>query len=145
MGNERIKELSDKGVACWSGNDDQCYDARHKYGAVGVISVTANIVPGLMRKLMFEKDDALNQKLQPLFKWLFNEPNPIGVNTMLMQLGAARPVFRLPYTHVEKPPREEAVKLLGSIGIEHCPAFGEKGVQVLEDDDFKHLLNGDAD
>jgi len=145
MGNERIKQLSDSGVACWSGNDDTCYESRHKYGGVGVISVTGNIVPGLMRKLMFEKDDALNEKLNPLYKWLFTEPNPIGVNTMLMQLGASRPVFRLPYTHTNKSMRQEAVKLLGDIGLEHCPAFGKTGMQVLEDGDFKHLLNGDAD
>jgi len=143
MGNERIKELSDKGMACWSGNDDQCYDSRHKFGGVGVISVTANVVPGLMRKLMFEKDDALNEKLQPLYTWLFTEPNPIGVNTMLMQLGAAQPVFRLPYTHVEKPMREQAVNILGAVGMEHCPVFGKVGMQVLDDGDFKHLLNGD--
>jgi 4-hydroxy-tetrahydrodipicolinate synthase len=144
MGNDRIKELSDQGVACWSGNDDQCYEARHKAGAVGVISVTSNVVPGLVRKLMFDQDDALNDKLKPLYKWLFTEPNPIGVNTMLMQLGVVKPVFRLPYTHLDKPMREEGIKILESVGIEHTPGSGYK-MQVLEDSDFKHMLNGDAD
>ena len=34
------KELSEQGICCWSGNDDQMHQSRHHYGAVGVISVT---------------------------------------------------------------------------------------------------------
>merc|ERR1719326_2193317 len=90
MGNDRIKLLADKGIKCWSGNDDQCHDGRHKFGGQGVISVTSNVVPALFKKLMTEQDDALNAKLAPLYKWLFDEPNPIGVNTMLMQLGVCQ-------------------------------------------------------
>jgi len=140
MGHERIKELTDKGMLCWSGNDDQCHDSRHKYGAVGVISVTSNIVPGLFKKLMTAQDDELNAKLGPLYKWLFADPNPIGVNTMMMMLGAAKPVFRLPYTFVPREGREAAVEMLKSIGLEHCPAFGE--LKALEDSDFKHIVDG---
>eukprot|EP00435_Cladocopium_sp_Y103_P033992 s3431_g8.t1 len=102
MGHERIKELSDQGVCCWSGNDDQMHQSRHKYGAVGVISVTSNVVPGLVKRLMTQEDEALDAKLQPLYKWLFTDPNPIGVNTMLMMLGVAKPIFRLPYTFVPR-------------------------------------------
>mmetsp|Transcript_104758 Transcript_104758/g.301170 ORF Transcript_104758/g.301170 Transcript_104758/m.301170 type:complete len:161 (+) Transcript_104758:1-483(+) len=143
VGHERIAELSGKGIACWSGNDEQCHNDRHKYGAVGVISVTSNIVPALMRKLMHEApNDALDAQLQPLYTWLFTEPNPIGVNTLLMQLGMCEPVFRLPYTHTSKESREESVKLVTKIGLEHCPT-GAKGLRVLEDSDFKHVLNGD--
>jgi 4-hydroxy-tetrahydrodipicolinate synthase len=110
MGHERIAELSKKGVACWSGNDEQCHDSRHKHGGVGVISVAANVVPGLMRKLLHEgPNPELDAKLAPLFKWLFAEPNPIGVNTLMMQLGVCEPVFRLPYTHTTKEAREEAL------------------------------------
>lgn len=145
MGHERIKLLSDQGVACWSGNDEQCHLSRHVHGGVGVISVTSNIVPGLMHKLMHgERNDALDDQLQPLYKWLFAEPNPIGVNTMLMQLGMASPVFRLPYTFASKAAREEGVQLLKAIGLEHCPGGG-KCLQVLEDDGFKHVLNGDGE
>merc|ERR1711920_794226 len=121
-GNDRIKLLSDQGVACWSGNDEQSHLARHAFGAVGVISVTANVVPGLMRELMHGKrNDELDGKLQPLFKWLFLEPNPIGVNTMLMMLGASKPVFRLPYTHQTLEMRKDAVQILQKVGLDHCP------------------------
>lgn len=143
MGHERIRALSDRGVACWSGNDDQCHLSRHVHGAVGVISVTSNVVPGLIHKLMHgPRDDKLDEKLQPLYKWLFTEPNPIGINTLLMQLDMAHPVFRLPYTFRSKETREESVKLVKSVGLEHFPV-GTKGLQVLEDSAFKYVLNGD--
>jgi dihydrodipicolinate synthase/N-acetylneuraminate lyase len=35
---------------------------------------------------MMKRSDELNESLGPLFSWLFKEPNPIGVNTMLMML-----------------------------------------------------------
>merc|ERR1719272_499911 len=107
-------------MAVWSGNDEECHHTRHECGAVGVISVTANVVPGLFKRLMTERDDKLNEKLKPLYTWLFAEPNPIGVNTMLMMLGAAKPIFRLPYTHQTKAMREEAVTILKAVGLEHC-------------------------
>merc|ERR1712216_1733 len=66
MGPERIKQLSDMGMAVWSGNDDSCHQERHDCGAVGVISVTANVVPGLFSKMMKDRDDDTNGKLQEL-------------------------------------------------------------------------------
>jgi len=142
MGHERIKEYADKGICCWSGNDDQMHLSRHKYGAVGVISVTSNVVPALVKKLMTEQNDALDAKLQPLYKWLFTDPNPIGVNTMLMMLGTVKPVFRLPYTFVPRERRVEGVGILTAVGVESCPSFGE--LKALEDGDFKHVIDGDA-
>jgi 4-hydroxy-tetrahydrodipicolinate synthase len=142
MGHERIKELADQGVACWSGNDDQMHVSRRDYGAVGVISVTSQIVPGIVREIMHSTDrakaDQLDAKIQPLYKWLFTDPNPIGVNTMLMMLGVAKPVFRLPYTHTSKEMREEAAnKLIPAVGAENMPLFGGK-VKVFEDSEFTH-------
>merc|ERR1712159_244111 len=75
MGPERIKELAQvHGMAVWSGNDDSCHQERHDCGAMGVISVTANVVPGLMSALMKAPNAELNTKLGPLYKWLFTEP-----------------------------------------------------------------------
>merc|ERR1712097_97853 len=119
MGPERIKELTALGMASWSGNDDSCHEERHECGAMGVISVTANVVPGLFAKMMKEPNPEINASLGPLYKWLFTEPNPIGVNTMLMQIGAAKPIFRLPYTARNKEAREEGVAILTAVGLEH--------------------------
>lgn len=135
VGNNRIQEYTNKKIVVWSGNDDQCHDARWGYGATGVISVTSNLIPGLMRELMFGgTNPSLNSKLLPLMDWLFYEPNPIGLNTALAQLGVVRPVFRLPYVPLPLAKRVEFVKLVKEIGREHF--VGTKDVQVLEDDDF---------
>merc|ERR1719149_276165 len=93
-----------------------------------------------MKKLMTEKNDALNAKLGPLFGWLFppTEPNPIGVNTLMMQLGMAPPVWRLPYTFREADERKKAVAMVNAIGIEH---FCGNGVKALEDSDFLYTLS----
>ncbi|CAM0905402.1 unnamed protein product [Alopecurus aequalis] len=135
VGHERVKCYRDKGITVWSGNDDECHDSRWKYGATGVVSVASNLVPGLMRDLMYEGENAvLNEKLLPLMRWLFCEPNPIGLNTALAQLGVARPVFRLPYVPLPHEKRAEFVQIVEAIGREHF--VGQKGVQVLNDDDF---------
>jgi 4-hydroxy-tetrahydrodipicolinate synthase len=84
---------------------------------------------------MFEgKNTELNSKLLPLIDWLFQEPNPIALNTALAQLGVARPVFRLPYMPLPLAKRIEFVNLVKKIGRENF--VGEKNVQVLDDDDF---------
>ncbi|VFQ65587.1 unnamed protein product [Cuscuta campestris] len=135
VGNDRVEQYTSSGIAVWSGNDDECHDARWGHGATGVISVTSNLVPGLMRQLMFGgKNPTLNVKLLPLMKWLFEQPNPIGLNTAMAQLGVARPIFRLPYVPLPKAKREEFVRIVTDIGRENF--IGEKDVQALDDDDF---------
>ncbi|CDP14959.1 unnamed protein product [Coffea canephora] len=88
-----------------------------------------------MRELMFAgKNPALNSKLMPLIEWLFKEPNPIGLNTALAQLGVVRPVFRLPYLPLPLSERLEFVNMVKEIGRQHF--VGEIDVQALDDDDF---------
>lgn len=135
VGNDRIEQYTGNGIVVWSGNDDQCHNARWDHGATGVISVTSNLVPGLMRELMFAgKNTSLNSKVLPLIEWLFDEPNPIGLNTALAQLGVVRPVFRLPYVPLPLAKRVEFVNLVKEIGRENF--VGEKDVQILDDNDF---------
>jgi 4-hydroxy-tetrahydrodipicolinate synthase len=132
-GNKRIAAYTSKGITCWSGNDDEAHDARHDAGAVGVISVTSNVVPGLMSKLMHARDSELNQSMMELYSWMFCEPNPISLNTALAMCGVARPVFRLPYVPLSKEQREQGAKLLRKFQ-EDIP--GCKEVRVMEDADF---------
>ncbi|KAG2493154.1 hypothetical protein HYH03_008577 [Edaphochlamys debaryana] len=133
-GNKRIHNYTSQGVNCWSGNDDESHDARHSNGAVGVISVTSNVVPGLMHKLMHgSPDPALNASLKDLMSWLFCEPNPISLNTALAMCGLVKPVFRLPYVPLSREQREKGAVLLRAVQ-EHIP--GCKEVKVLEDSDF---------
>merc|ERR1719506_3015184 len=144
MGPDRIKLLTQEhGIAVWSGNDDSSHEERHRCGAMGVISVTANIVPGLFSELMHgdKPNDELNDKLKPLYKWLFTEPNPIGLNTMMMMLGNAEPIFRLPYVERSKDARVEGKAIIEKVGVENFPLLGKAtSVRVLEDADFVHAL-----
>jgi len=140
-GNARIAGYTQRGVVVWSGNDDEAHEARWAAGAVGVISVTSNVVPGLMRQLMFDGPNAeANARLQPFIKWLFALPNPIGVNTALGLLGAAGPVFRLPYAPVGREGREEGAALLRQLGLQHCVrAPDEPEARLRQVDDWTLL------
>ena len=74
----------DREFAIYSGNDDSAL-ALMLMGGQGVISVTANVAPSLMAQ-MCEKalaNDvmgarAINDRLMPLHKQLFCEPNPVA-------------------------------------------------------------------
>ncbi|KAG0622812.1 hypothetical protein M758_3G125600 [Ceratodon purpureus] len=135
VGNNRVEYYTKQNLTVWSGNDDQSHDTRWNFGGQGVISVTSNLIPGLMKSIIRDhKDEELNAKLLPLMNWLFIEPNPIGVNTALSQLGVIRPVFRLPYVPLDVEKRRLFVKIVETIGREHF--VGDKPVQVLEDDEF---------
>ncbi|MBD1583094.1 4-hydroxy-tetrahydrodipicolinate synthase [Pseudoalteromonas sp. S16_S37] len=114
-GNERIAHYESKGIACWSGNDDEAHESRHHFQSHGVISVTSNLIPGLFRKLMDKENNALNQQLQPLMQWLFCEPNPIAINTALIMTGAVKPVFRLPYVPLNDAQQQQGVGLINQL------------------------------
>ena len=130
-GNERIDHYEKKGIACWSGNDDECFDGRHQHNSHGVISVTSNIIPGIMRQLMDNKDTELNQSVQELMSWLFCEPNPIAINTALMMTKAVEPVFRLPYVPLNSEQRELGLKLLTAVGEENL--VGQLPINISAD------------
>ncbi len=134
-GNERIAHYEKQGIACWSGNDDESFVGRHEFGSHGVISVTSNIVPGLMRTLMDSKDSALNESLQGLMKWLFCEPNPIAINTALIMTGAVKANFRLPYLALTKEQREQGLELLSKFEVSDL--VGDK-LSLLADNDFNY-------
>ncbi|MCW9015671.1 MAG: dihydrodipicolinate synthase family protein, partial [Kangiellaceae bacterium] len=132
-GNPRISEYETRGIACWSGNDDESFNGRHSYNSHGVISVTSNIVPGLMRKLMDENDHHLNDRLQSLIGWLFKQPNPIGISTALAMSGAIKPVFRLPYLPLNKQDREDGVEILKEFDNDDLVG---NSLSVMDDEQF---------
>jgi len=134
-GNERIAYYEKQGIACWSGNDDECHDGRHLHSSHGVISVTSNIVPALMRQLMDKENNELNQKLTPLMQWLFCEPNPIAINTSLMMTHAISPNFRLPYQALTLEQRHQGLAILQQFN--QTDLVGEH-LEILTDEDFSY-------
>ncbi|MDE3271071.1 4-hydroxy-tetrahydrodipicolinate synthase [Pseudoalteromonas sp. G4] len=130
-GNERIAYYENKGIACWSGNDDEAHDARHKANAHGVISVTSNLIPSVFRELMDNENTQLNNECQQLISWLFCEPNPISINTALALTGAVKPVFRLPYVPLNDKQIEFGLDLMSHFK-EHL--VGDKLTQLNQSD-----------
>ncbi len=105
---ESIRQLCDKDFFLLSGDDESFIDLM-AVGAVGNISVTANIAPALMASICqtatsdIAAAKALNQSLLPIHQHLFSEANPIPVKWALQQMSKIDSGIRLPLTplHVD--------------------------------------------
>jgi 4-hydroxy-tetrahydrodipicolinate synthase len=85
--------------------DDPTAAALMRIGARGVISVTANVAPRAMHEMCVaarsgrhEAAAEANERLMPLHRALFVEPNPIPVKWAVHRLGLIGPGIRLPLT-----------------------------------------------
>ena len=114
-GNQRIQDYESQGICCWSGNDDEAFEGRHLCNSHGVISVTSNILPSLIRQLMDQNEVELNESLSEIFHWLFADPNPIPLNTIMSMMGLCKPVFRLPYVPLVKEKRIQGKELFEKV------------------------------
>ena len=92
----------------WSGNDDNTVPMM-AMGALGVISVASNLVPGVLSELCalcLEGDcaaaAALYRKYAALFSTLFIETNPIPVKTAMRLCGLDSGLMRLPLTDMSE-------------------------------------------
>jgi 4-hydroxy-tetrahydrodipicolinate synthase len=104
---ERVTDLMKrmpKSLRIFSGNDDASL-AYMLLGAHGVISVTANVAPKLMRQMCdaaLAGDRAraieINNRLLGLHRNLFLEANPIPVKWALAKMGRIADGLRLPLT-----------------------------------------------
>ena len=102
---EQIQALLDgrpEGFRVLSGNDSDTFDMMRR-GADGVISVASNVFPSAMVDLVRalqrgDTEDAakMDAALQPLFKALFVEPNPIPAKAAMARLGLMENSLRLP-------------------------------------------------
>ena len=93
-------------------------------GAVGVISVVANVVPDLVAKLAdaamkgdMEEGRRLHKLLFPLSKALFAETNPCPVKAAMAMLGKCENVLRLPLVPVRNETEELVRKALADLGV----------------------------
>ena len=68
---------------------------------------------------MDEENPKLFNKIKKLIDMLFIEPNPIGINTLMMMLGLCKPNFRLPYIELDLNLRNELKKEVEKLGIEN--------------------------
>lgn len=102
----KVRSLCGDDLYIWSGNDDDTVPMM-ALGALGVISVASNIVPGVVAKLCalclendFQGATALYGKYAQLFSALFIETNPIPVKTAMRLLDTDSGIMRLPLTEM---------------------------------------------
>ncbi|GMT47568.1 MAG: 4-hydroxy-tetrahydrodipicolinate synthase [bacterium] len=93
-------------------------------GGRGVISVTANVMPGMVSRMCasYEKglyDDArkLHFKLEPLNSAMFIETNPIPVKTALAMMGRIRGELRLPLCEMSEANKKSLQETLLSYNL----------------------------
>ena len=108
----------DREFAIYSGNDDSAL-ALMLMGGSGVISVTANVAPELMSRMcaMALANDVMgareiNDRLMPLHKELFCEPNPIVPKWALHRMALIPPGIRLPLTPLSPSKHEQVERAL---------------------------------
>lgn len=101
-----VLDVCDGKMAVYSGDDETAAELI-LMGAVGNISVTANVAPALMAELCRlalagakEQTRALNARLQPLSHALFQESNPIPVKWAVARQGLIGDHLRLPMTEL---------------------------------------------
>jgi 4-hydroxy-tetrahydrodipicolinate synthase len=100
----RLREGCGPDFALYSGDDGTASEFMLR-GGDGVISVTANVAPALMRRmceaaLAGDRDAALvlNERLDGLHRALFAESNPIPVKWAMAEMGLTQAGIRLPLT-----------------------------------------------
>jgi 4-hydroxy-tetrahydrodipicolinate synthase len=93
-------------------------------GGKGIISVTANVVPGEMAGIYdaFANGDMgrarkIHYRLMPLYECLFIETNPIPVNTALGILRLIKPEVRLPLTPISTSGKKAVATVLKALKI----------------------------
>ena len=114
----KIRSLCGDELYIWSGNDD-CTVPLMSLGALGVISVASNIVPGAVAKLCalcldgsFEEASALYARYAALISALFIETNPIPVKAAMQLMDMDSGILRLPLVEISA---ENRVKLAAAM------------------------------
>ncbi|MBQ3702417.1 MAG: 4-hydroxy-tetrahydrodipicolinate synthase [Oscillospiraceae bacterium] len=119
----KIHSLCGDELWIWSGNDD-CTVPLMSLGALGVISVASNIVPGAVAKLCslclsgaFEEATALYDKYAALISALFIETNPIPVKAAMQLMGMDSGLLRLPLVEISPENKAKLTAVMRDAGL----------------------------
>ncbi len=117
-----IKALCDDNFVVVSGEDGQTYDML-ELGALGTISVTANVLPAAMTEFCrnylegnVAEARAMDEKLQPVHGAMFVETNPIPAKWALYAMGKIDQGIRLPLVALSEGRRDEVVNCVRAAG-----------------------------
>lgn len=118
---ERIRELC--GITILSGEDGLTLPLI-LIGARGVISVTANVAPDRVRRMVhaalrhdFEEALAVHRELYPLSRAMFIETNPIPAKTALGMMKMIGPELRLPLCPLKAENEKKLRQVLKETGV----------------------------
>ncbi len=119
----QIIEFAGKEFSVISGDDSLTLEIM-KLGGVGIISVTSNLVPDKVAKIVdsfrsgdVETAERINDELAPLIKALFIETNPGPVKMAMNWMGMAAGGLRLPLVELEPENQEKLHKVLVDMGL----------------------------
>ena len=119
----KIRSLCGDDLYIWSGNDD-CTVPLMALGALGVISVASNIVPGAVAKLCslclegdYEEATALYGKYAALISALFIETNPIPIKAAMQLLGMDSGILRLPLVEISQENKSRLTAVMRDTGL----------------------------
>jgi 4-hydroxy-tetrahydrodipicolinate synthase len=120
----RLRQLIGDALELYSGDDATAMEFIVA-GGDGVISVTANVAPHMMRGMCDAarqgeplKARTLNDRLEALHKALFLEPNPIPVKWAVMSMGLISAGIRLPLTTLNAQHQEPLRQAMMRAGVE---------------------------
>ncbi len=104
--------------------DDSLTVPMMSVGAVGVISVLSNLVPGDVRKIVeaaagrdFETARKLHYRMLPLVRLAFIENNPMGIKTLMRLAGKSAGSFRPPLCEMHAENQAEMERALAEYGL----------------------------
>ena len=119
----KIRSACGDDLYLWSGNDD-CTVPLMSLGALGVISVASNVVPGAVAKLCalcldgaFSDAAALYAKYAAFFSALFIETNPIPVKAAMKALGTDSGLLRLPLVEIGAEHQGALLSAMRGVGL----------------------------
>lgn len=118
-----IRKLCGDGFAIFSGDDATARELVLQ-GGQGVISVTANVAPAAMRRMIAaalagdrQASEAIDAELAGLHRDLFLEANPIPVKWALSEMGRIPRGIRLPLTWFSEQYRDALRQSMAQAGI----------------------------
>ncbi|MCC7299906.1 MAG: 4-hydroxy-tetrahydrodipicolinate synthase [Verrucomicrobia bacterium] len=121
---ERVKQTLDVCDLEVLSGDDALALPMMRDGAIGVISVASNVVPGVVASLIhtalegnWNASQLLHDKYVQLFDAMFIDTNPIPVKAALAMMGKIEEVYRLPLCEMSSADKETLRKVMVSSGV----------------------------
>lgn len=121
---DQVSEITSGSDLTVLSGDDSLTLPMLSVGAKGVVSVAANVVPGLVAQLVASFLDGnagvaqeIHQRIYPLCKALFCESNPIPVKAALNMMGKIRNELRQPLVELTEPGRQTVQNALKDLQL----------------------------